>query len=148
MAIIESAAIIFTTIHAQDFRDDEGDKLLGRKTFTLAYPEFARITMPFTLIFWSLVLLMTSSTNVYVLYGMLTLALYTGLRFLTLQDAREDRHSYLLYNVSFNFLAFTLPIDRALQIWLCLAHVGLSGLQLETHNVAQMMMMMNSIRAQ
>jgi hypothetical protein len=107
MAIIGSAAIIFTTIHAQDFRDDEGDKLLGRKTFTLAYPEFARITMPSTLIFWSLVLLKTSSTNVYVLYGLLTLALYTGLRFLTLRNAKEDRHSYLLYNVSFEFLTCT-----------------------------------------
>ena len=55
MAIIGSAVVIFTTIHAQDFPDDEGDKLLGRKTLTLAYPEFARIAMPFMLIFWSLV---------------------------------------------------------------------------------------------
>ena len=103
MAIIGSAFIIFTTIHAQDFRDDEGDKLLGRKTFTLAYPEFARITMPFTLIFWSLVLIRTSSTNVYVLFGMLALGLYTGLRFLTLRNAKEDHRSYLLHDVSLEF---------------------------------------------
>jgi hypothetical protein len=99
MAIIGSAIIIFTTIHAQDFRDDEGDKLLGRKTFTLAYPEFARIATLFALIFWPLVLIRISFTNLYVLYGMFILGLYTGLRFLTLRNAKEDRHSYLLYNV-------------------------------------------------
>jgi hypothetical protein len=103
MAITGSAVIIFTTIHAQDFRDGEGDKLLGRKTFTLAYPEFARIATLFTLIFWPIVLIQISFTNLYVLYGMLILGLYTGLHFLTLRNAKEDRHSYLLYNVSLEF---------------------------------------------
>jgi hypothetical protein len=101
-AIFGSALIIFTTIHAQDFRDDDGDRELGRKTFTLTYPEFARWTMPVFLTSWTLVLIYVSNTNPYILYAMLALAIHTGFRFFTKRDAEADQFSYSLYNVSTN----------------------------------------------
>ncbi|KAJ4496571.1 UbiA prenyltransferase family [Lentinula lateritia] len=113
-AIIGSALIIFTTIHAQDFRDDEGDALLGRRTFTLSFPVFSRISMPFLLTAWSITLYLFSEANQFVLLALMALGAVTGVRFLTLKSAKDDRLSYLYYN-----------------IWLSMAHVGLSSLDLD-----------------
>ncbi|KAJ3861740.1 UbiA prenyltransferase family [Lentinula novae-zelandiae] len=98
-AIIGSALIIFTTIHAQDFRDDEGDALLGRRTFTLSFPVFSRITMPILLSVWSIALCLLSEANQFVMLVLVALGAVTGIRFLTLKSAKDDRLSYLYYNV-------------------------------------------------
>ncbi|KAE9392499.1 hypothetical protein BT96DRAFT_273034 [Gymnopus androsaceus JB14] len=113
-AIIGSASIIFTTIHAQDFRDDEGDALLGRRTLTLLFPIFSRVTMPILLIGWSVALCLFSEANNMVLFALTAIGTVTGVRFLTLKSAKDDRLSYLYYN-----------------IWLSMAHVALSSLNLE-----------------
>lgn len=98
-AIIGSALIILTTIHAQDFRDDEGDALLGRRTFTLSFPVLARVTMPILLIAWSVALYCFSQVNHMVLLTIIALGSVTGFRFMTLKSAKDDRLSYLYYNV-------------------------------------------------
>ncbi|KAJ3928261.1 MAG: UbiA prenyltransferase family [Lentinula lateritia] len=98
-AIIGSALIIITTIHAQDFRDDEGDALLGRRTFTLSFPVFSRITMPILLSVWSIALCLLSEANQFVMLVLVALGAVTGIRFLTLKSAKDDRLSYLYYNV-------------------------------------------------
>ncbi|KAJ4469250.1 UbiA prenyltransferase family [Lentinula aciculospora] len=99
-AILGSALIIFTTIHAQDFRDDEGDALLGRRTFTLSFPIFSRITMPILLAAWSIALYLFSEANRALMLAFVVLGAVTGVRFLTLKSAKDDRLSYLYYNVS------------------------------------------------
>ncbi|KAJ4469741.1 UbiA prenyltransferase family [Lentinula edodes] len=113
-AIIGSALIIFTTIHAQDFRDDEGDALLGRRTFTLSFPVFSRITMPILLSVWSIALCLISEANQFLMLVLVALGAVTGIRFLTLKSAKDDRLSYLYYN-----------------IWLCMAHAAFSSLNLD-----------------
>ncbi|KAE9410130.1 hypothetical protein BT96DRAFT_984443 [Gymnopus androsaceus JB14] len=113
-AIIGSALVTFTTVHAQDFRDDEGDSLLGRRTFTLSFPVLARVTMPVLLIGWSVALCLFSEVNNMVLFALTALGIVTGVRFFTLKSANDDRLSYLYYN-----------------IWLSGAHVALSSLNLE-----------------
>ncbi|KAJ3773245.1 UbiA prenyltransferase family [Lentinula raphanica] len=113
-AVVGSALIIFTTIHAQDFRDDEGDALLGRRTFTLSFPLFSRITMPTFLIAWSMALCLISEANRFVLLALMGLGAVTGTRFLILKSPKHDRLSYLYYN-----------------IWLSMAHVGLSSFSLD-----------------
>ncbi|KAI1455086.1 UbiA prenyltransferase family-domain-containing protein [Annulohypoxylon moriforme] len=50
------AAVIMTTIHAQDFPDIVGDKARDRKTMPLLYGEtFSRWSMAFFVTFWSIV---------------------------------------------------------------------------------------------
>lgn len=52
--ILLTAAVIMTTIHAQDFPDVAGDKIRGRKTIPLVFNEnWARGTLAGLIIFWS-----------------------------------------------------------------------------------------------
>ncbi|KAF5361118.1 hypothetical protein D9758_009086 [Tetrapyrgos nigripes] len=110
-AIIGSASIIMTTIHAQDFRDNEGDALRGRSTFTLAYPTIARISMPVTLIGWSIALYLFSEVNFIAKAFLVAMSIYVSARFSFLHSAKDDKWSYDLYN-----------------IWLSTAHYALSTL--------------------
>lgn len=56
--IVLTAAVIMTTIHAQDFPDVAGDKIRGRKTIPLVFNEdWARGTLAALIIFWSMVCL-------------------------------------------------------------------------------------------
>lgn len=48
--------MLSTTSHAQDFRDEEGDRLVGRQTLPLAYPTLSRTTFAASLSAWSVVL--------------------------------------------------------------------------------------------
>ncbi|KAK7462863.1 hypothetical protein VKT23_007439 [Stygiomarasmius scandens] len=51
-----SIALIWMTIHVQDFRDEEGDKLQGRITLPTLLPETSRSLTAALLIFWSIAL--------------------------------------------------------------------------------------------
>ncbi|KAJ4480949.1 UbiA prenyltransferase family [Lentinula aciculospora] len=112
--IICSGLIAWTTIHAQDFRDDEGDRLRNRKTFTLLYPELSRLTIPVALIGWSLALFYFSQVRIVAKAVTLMLAIWVGFRFYALRDTQNDKWSYDMYDV-----------------WLVAAHYCLSDLQVE-----------------
>ena len=49
-----NALIILLTIHAQDFRDEVGDKLMGRRTILIVWPEGSRIGSLVMLVGWSI----------------------------------------------------------------------------------------------
>jgi len=115
LAVVSSSAlIVITTIHAQDFRDIEGDQQLGRATFPLIYPYFSRHTMLPVLLGWSLILISASDLRGPLALGLLALSALTGLRFACLKNVSADRRSYLLYN-----------------IWLSLAHIMLGSCNLQ-----------------
>ncbi|KAE9394469.1 hypothetical protein BT96DRAFT_978499 [Gymnopus androsaceus JB14] len=106
-AIIRSTLIILTTIHAQDFRDVEGDTLLGRTTLPIAYPVLSRISMPLILLGWSIFisfnahLSLDSGISILGLlarWALITVAAWAGLRFRFLRDAKSDSKSYNMYN--------------------------------------------------
>jgi len=48
-----NALIILSTIHAQDFRDEVGDKLMGRQTIPIVWPEGSRVWILVMLTAWS-----------------------------------------------------------------------------------------------
>lgn len=59
-----TAAIVMTTIHAQDFPDVAGDKVRGRKTIPLLFNEtWARGTLAGLVLFWSIVCLRFWNVN-------------------------------------------------------------------------------------
>jgi 4-hydroxybenzoate polyprenyltransferase len=99
-AVIGSACIIFTTIQAQDFCDVEGDAAQGRNTFPMMYPAVSRATMPIGLIAWSLLLVYLSEVHAIFLCALLVIATWVGMRFTFLTTPKEDKASYLYYNVS------------------------------------------------
>ncbi|KAI0063349.1 hypothetical protein BV25DRAFT_1824433 [Artomyces pyxidatus] len=94
-----NALIILTTIHAQDFRDEIGDKLLGRRTLPIVWPEASRIGIVFTMVSWSVALSVACGLRLLPAAVLCALASFVGLRFYRLRTAEADRTSYLYYNV-------------------------------------------------
>ncbi|TFK68105.1 hypothetical protein BDN72DRAFT_61470 [Pluteus cervinus] len=99
IALACSTLIIFTTIHAQDFADVEGDKVSGRRTIPIIAPEGARISMLALLLGWSTIL--AALWGLGPVSGALFFAMggFVGARYFSLRDEKDDRISYLLYNM-------------------------------------------------
>ena len=53
MSVLASVGIFATTIQAQDFKDTDGDRLVGRKTLPIVAPYTARPTLMLALMLWS-----------------------------------------------------------------------------------------------
>ncbi len=94
--------IVFTTIHAQDFYDEAGDRLDNRRTLPIVMPEVARVSMPIFMTAWSVVLGIRWFSSVNALCA-LCFALFgfgVGLRFYLYRSYQADKFSFLLYMVS------------------------------------------------
>jgi hypothetical protein len=97
-----NALIIFTTIHAQDFRDIDGDKMIGRRTIPTDWPPLlARASIILGIMAWSLGI-GSSSTSWLTNLSFLVLGFSTSARFLMYQNPEADRKTYTVYNVSRN----------------------------------------------
>ncbi|KAJ7041618.1 hypothetical protein C8F04DRAFT_1208377 [Mycena alexandri] len=53
LSMLISAGIFTTTMHAQDFRDELGDRAVGRRTIPIVLPSVARYTVIVPLTMWS-----------------------------------------------------------------------------------------------
>ena len=95
-----NALIILTTIHAQDFRDVVGDRLRGRQTLPIVWPEASRMVVVFMTPAWSFGLLWVTSINHLYATAFFGLGALVGMRFYFQRDADSDRLSYDYYNVS------------------------------------------------
>ncbi|KAI0295102.1 UbiA prenyltransferase family [Multifurca ochricompacta] len=94
-----NALVILSTIHAQDFRDEVGDKLMGRRTIPIVWPEASRIGILVMLAAWSIGL-----SWVYGLASIFSVpfcawAFFVGLRFFRKRTAEADKLSYRYYNI-------------------------------------------------
>lgn len=99
LAISQSAAILTTTIHIQDFRDVAGDRHVGRRTFPLISDYWARRSVAATLLAWSLSLARVWQLDVYSAIVFIGLAVVIGARLLMSSTVAEDSTSYQIYNV-------------------------------------------------
>ena len=109
-----NALIIFSTIHAQDFRDEVGDKLMGRQTIPIVWPKGSRIWILAMLTAWSVGLSWAFNLSIPFSVPFCCLSLFVGLRFFQKRTARADRRSYLYYNVRYLFdckLSFIKPMS-------------------------------------
>lgn len=100
-AAAASAFLILSTVHAQDFRDVEGDAKQGRKTFPILAPEVSRLSMPLVLLSSTASLFFLSESSIYAKAALAAFALITSVRFMVLRTQKQDSDSYLYYyNVS------------------------------------------------
>ena len=99
-AVCISGLIIFTTIHAQDFADVEGDAALGRMTFPIYAPSFSRSAMLFTMSSCSLFLACFWGVGPLCGTAFITFGSFVGRRYYYFRVPEDDRFSYALYNVS------------------------------------------------
>lgn len=90
--------VILTTIHAQDFRDVEGDSLKGRTTLPLIMgSKTGRMTLAASLMFWSVFCPYYLNLSYYAYALTAGFAGMTGLRFILKTDNASDKKSFHLY---------------------------------------------------
>lgn len=73
---------------------------MGRKTFTLLFPVFSRVSMPLLLFMWTSALLYISEVSWMITDSFLLLSMVVGIRFAVMRTALDDRFSFMLYTVS------------------------------------------------
>ncbi|RPD56609.1 hypothetical protein L226DRAFT_455370 [Lentinus tigrinus ALCF2SS1-7] len=114
-AVYLSGAIIFTTVHAQDFADVEGDIALGRNTLPIYAPDLARTFTLVILTTWSLVL--SAFWNIGPICRTLFVVLggLVGARYYLLRNPKADRLSYVFYNIWLT-VAHLLPLNARAEI--------------------------------
>lgn len=100
IAVALSVVIFATTLHCQDFKDEEGDRLIGRKTLPIVFPALARTSVMVGLPLWSVCLTCLWKIDVICSVAFVAYAGLVGMRFMMLQGAQADRMSCKLYSVS------------------------------------------------
>ena len=101
LSIVMSGLVYLTTFHAQDFKDIDGDMLLGRSTLPILFPHIARASMFMGMLAWSVLLPFFWKLDWVVSSIFAALGLFVGIRFAS-RKARvvEDQISFYWYNVS------------------------------------------------
>ncbi|THH21270.1 hypothetical protein EW146_g250 [Bondarzewia mesenterica] len=107
LSVACNALIILTTIHAQDFRDQEGDKLSGRRTLPILFPEASRISILVLIVGWTIALNIFFGFHLYFAVPYTALSMAIGLRFHRRRSMEDDRCSYMYYNVCDIFLSYS-----------------------------------------
>jgi len=120
--------IILSTIHSQDFRDQEGDERAGRRTIPMVWPEGSRVSIFVTLMAWSAGLSWACDLAYPFSMSFCALGGFIGLRFFRERTADEDKQSFHYYTVRWHFPAMRAPTSSRLklfppQIWLVVAQV-------------------------
>ncbi|KAF9265670.1 hypothetical protein L218DRAFT_1020783 [Marasmius fiardii PR-910] len=108
-AICISGILIFTTIHAQDFADEEGDRACGRITFPIYMPEFSRQFTFMVIFLWSLFLSWSYSLGLLSSVFLVMLGYYSGYRYYRWRNRDSDRKSYRIFN-AWLITVYLLPI--------------------------------------
>ncbi len=94
-----NALIIISTIYAQDFRDEVGDKRMGRRTLPILWPKGSRISILMALAAWSIGLSQACELDLLFSVPFCAWAMFVGLRFFWKRTAEADQRSYRYYNV-------------------------------------------------
>jgi hypothetical protein len=97
--------VIFTTIHAQDFADCEGDRQSGRRTLPIVAPEGSRLYILTALVMWSMWLSVFWELGVFCTLLLSATGTSIGIRYYGKRIVHEDERSYRLYNVRILFLS-------------------------------------------
>ncbi|KAH9889261.1 UbiA prenyltransferase family-domain-containing protein [Cubamyces lactineus] len=98
-SILASVGIFVTTIHAQDFKDVEGDRAVGRRTIPIVFGDAAKYTVLFPLLAWSLGLSVFWGLEYITAAAFTALATYVGALYLRAKTVREYQVAFYWYNV-------------------------------------------------
>jgi len=110
-AIILSCTLIFTTIHAQDFSDIEGDAVYGRVTLPIWAPKLSRILTLIGMIAWSVFLCWYWQIGRVIGALFVCLGSWVGIRYFVWRSPKADTTSYVVYNI-WLLCAHALPVNR------------------------------------
>ncbi|KAI0059667.1 hypothetical protein BV25DRAFT_1040905 [Artomyces pyxidatus] len=102
VALCCNVGIVLTTIHSQDFKDEHGDRVVGRKTVPILHPSIARYTLLPPMLFWSGVLSMIWHLDILTASAYQSLAVFVGSRYIRYKSVPEDQISYYWFNLWFS----------------------------------------------
>jgi len=108
LAVALSVGIFATTIHSQDFKDQDGDRQIGRQTIPLVMPHIARHTILIAMIAWSCFLSRVWNLDLPLITVFCSLGLFVGWRYMVHSCRWEDQVSFYWYNVWLS-MAHALP---------------------------------------
>ncbi|KAH7926541.1 hypothetical protein BV22DRAFT_1032798 [Leucogyrophana mollusca] len=108
LSVVISTAIQATTLQAQDFKDVEGDHLIGRTTIPIVFPTLSRPSMLIGLILWSVYLCMTWKLDLACSVAFVGLSALIGARFVLYKERQEDKVSCKLYSL-WSSVVYLLP---------------------------------------
>lgn len=99
LSVAISTAVFATTIHTQDFKDEEGDRLTGRMTLPIVSPQLGRASVLPLLAMWSIALSFVWQLTWPCTILLLCFSVLIGARFWFLRSRAADQTSFLLYNM-------------------------------------------------
>ncbi|KAG2067696.1 hypothetical protein BDR04DRAFT_1211965 [Suillus decipiens] len=99
-AVTFNFVMFATTLHAQDFKDEEGDRLAGRRTLVTLFPTFARMSMMISIPLWSLYLSRLWKMDLVCSVAFIAYGTIVGARFMVYRTASAHKKSCKLYSVS------------------------------------------------
>lgn len=99
LSVLLSVAILSTTYQTADFKDCEGDRLIGRKTLPLTRPHIARPSVFVALATWSVAVSCVWELGPAITVSFCCLGFFAGKRFITFEGRREDQISFYWYNL-------------------------------------------------
>lgn len=111
VAVVMSMVIFATTLHCQDFKDAEGDRMIGRKTLPILFPSLARVSVMVGLPLWSVCLTFLWEIDTMCSAAFVAYAALVGMRFMMLQGTQADRQSCQLYSVRLSELQLFFRAD-------------------------------------
>ncbi|KAI0645051.1 UbiA prenyltransferase family [Trametes meyenii] len=120
LAIAVSTGILATTMHSQDFRDEAGDRAIGRRTVPIVLggsamgARLARYTVGVPVSLWTLALCHVWGVGVGAGGALMALALFTGSRYIVGREERDFQTAYFWYNVWLS-CTHALPVYRRLR---------------------------------
>ena len=106
-----STLIILTTCWAQDFADQDGDRLQGNITVPIMAPRASRIIFPIAVIAWGMALIAIWEQEIHISFPFLLFTTIAGVRFWVFRATKEDEMSYLIYNVSLCVMCYQQSIS-------------------------------------
>ncbi|KAJ7885019.1 UbiA prenyltransferase family-domain-containing protein [Mycena leptocephala] len=114
IAVVLSGLIFTTTGHAQDFRDRDGDMVMGRKTLAIVLPQtFARWSLTALILAWTVGLVYLWGPPMVISAVFFALAVYTTANYVKDYSQEADRVSYWWYNI-WLIVAHILPLFKRL----------------------------------
>jgi len=102
LAVQLTIAVFTSTVHCQDFKDIEGDRLIGRCTVPIRFPIASRLIAGLGLPIWSYLLCCIWDISLYCTLAFVAYGCFVGGRFLFLRTRDADKRSCQYYSVWFS----------------------------------------------
>ncbi|KAG9309608.1 UbiA prenyltransferase family-domain-containing protein [Chiua virens] len=102
LAVQLTIAVFTTTVHCQDFKDVEGDRVTGRVTVPIMFPIASRLVVGLGLPLWSFLLCWVWDIDWVCTVAFVAYGCFVGGRFLLLRTRDADKRSCKYYSIWFS----------------------------------------------